>query len=360
MTVEVGIVGLGNIGRMHAYHLVERGADWGCELVGGMDVAGEARERFEDSHDAPAFADAGTLYERCDAVLVTTPNRFHEEYATGALAAGLDVLLEKPLAHTLESAERIAAAAAEAEGFCMTGFQSRFAPAVEVLRGYQEEGRLGETYHVEANYLRRRGIPGLGSWFTDRGLAGGGALIDVGVHPLDLGLWFLGFPEVREVSGTARSQFGGRDDYTYLRMWGEDGDGAFDVDDSVTALVRCAGGRTLSLEVAWAANRDPDHDVVVRGTGGGATVDPTTGDLRFHESAMVGDDHHADTEVETRDADAHVREKCRFVEAVRTGEPPERNTVEQALTVQRVVDAIYRSSEAGRAVEVPGESDSGE
>jgi predicted dehydrogenase len=355
MTVDIGIVGLGNIGRMHAHHLVEHGAEWGCELVGGMDVAGEAREKFEESYDAHAFADAETLYERCDAVLVTTPNRFHEEYATGALAAGLDVLLEKPLAHTVESAERIAAAAEDAEGFCMVGFQSRFAPAAEVLRGYQEQGRLGDVYHVEANYLRRRGVPGLGSWFTDRDLAGGGSLIDIGVHALDLGLWFLDFPEVQEVSGTARSQFGGGDDYTYLRMWGEDGDGDFDVDDSVTALVRCADGRTLSLEVAWAANREPDHDVIVRGTEGGAAIDPTTGDLRFHESETVGDDHHADTAIETRDADAHAAEKRRFVEAVRADEPPERNTVEQALTVQRVVDAIYRSSEAGQAVEVSGE-----
>jgi len=352
MTVDIGIVGLGNIGRIHAYHLVENDAEWDCELVGGMDVAGEARERFADAYDVPVFADTDPLYERCDAVLVTTPNRFHEEYVTGALAAGLDVLLEKPPAHTVESAERIAAAAADAEGFCTVGFQFRFAPTVEVLRAYQDRGRLGEVYHVEANYLRRRGVPGMGSWFTDREIANGGALIDVGVHALDLGLHFLGFPEVVEVTGTARSQFGGRDDYAYLQMWGEDCDGAFDVDDSVTALVRCADGRTLSLEVAWAANRPPNHDLVVRGTEGGATIDPHDGELTLHESSRVGDDHHADATIETGDRDPHVAEKRRFVEAVRAGESPARNTVEQALTVQRVVDAIYRSSETGRAVDL--------
>ena len=352
MTVELGIVGLGSIGRRHAHQLREHADAFDSVLVGGMDVDPAARDHFTAAFEVPTYADAASLYGACDAVLVTTPNRFHEEHAVAALEAGLDVLLEKPLAHTLESAERIANTAREAPGFCTVGFQARFEPAVEILRAYQRDGRLGEVYHVEANYLRRRGVPGMGSWFTDRETAGGGALVDVGVHALDLGLHVLGFPAVEEVSGTARSQFGGRDDYAYLQMWGPEGNGTFDVDDSVTAFVRCAAGKTLTLEVSWAANREPNHDVVVRGTEGGAALDVHDGDLTLYESSKAGGDHHADTTVETREEDAHVAEKRRFVEAVRAGEPPERNTVEQALTVQRVVDAIYRSSERGRAVEL--------
>ena len=250
--VAVGIVGLGGIGTHHATKLVERGAN----LVGGMDIDADARVRFHEEFDIPAYEDEAALYDACDAVLITTPNRFHEEYATSALEAGLDVLLEKPLAHTLESAERIAEAARAAEGFCMVGFNNRFADPVRVIKHYQDEGRFGETTHVEANYVRRRGVPGRGSWFTSSEVAGGGALIDIGVHAIDLALYFLDHPEVVEVSGETRSEFGGRDDYAYVHMWGDDaGPEGFDVDDSASAFIRGAGGSTVSLEVAWATNR---------------------------------------------------------------------------------------------------------
>lgn len=352
MSLGIGIVGLGSIGRMHARHLDDHAREWDCELVGGADVAPSARERFAETYDCETFADPTPLYDRCDAVIVATPNRHHESVATGALEAGLDVLVEKPLAHSLESAERIVEAAETADGVCMVGFQSRFSPAASVLDGYLDRGRLGDVYHVEARYLRRRGVPGLGSWFTDRELAGGGALIDVGVHVLDLGLHFLGFPAVEEVSSVARSQFGGRDDYTYLHMWGEDGTGDFEVEDSVSGFVRCAAGRTLSLEVAWAANRPPAAELVIRGTDGGARIGLHDGDLTLYESPAIGRDHHATTQVETADGDAHVEEKRRFLAAARAGEPPDRNTVAQALAVQRVVTALYQSSDAGEAVRI--------
>ncbi|WP_348610243.1 Gfo/Idh/MocA family protein [Halobaculum rarum] len=345
--VRVGIVGLGGIGHHHAERLVSFGAD----LVGGMDVDAGARERFVREYDAHAFEDAGELYDMVDAVLITTPNRFHEEYAVSALEWGLDVLLEKPLAHTLESAERIAEAAREADGICMVGFNNRFSAPVEVLKHYQAEGRFGDVNHVEANYVRRRGVPGRGSWFTSKGVSGGGSLIDIGVHAIDLALYFLDFPEVVEVSGVARSEFGGRDDYTYIDMWGDDaGPEDFDVDDSVSAFIRTADGATVSLEAAWATNRPKNNDFFVRGTEGGAHFDRDSGDLTLFENGVGGGHHLTDTNVDTREVDPHRAEQAAFLEAVETGEAPTRNTVEQALTVQRVIDGIYRSTETGRAV----------
>ncbi|QZX99470.1 Gfo/Idh/MocA family protein [Halobaculum rubrum] len=345
--VRVGIVGLGGIGHHHAERLESLGAD----LVGGMDVDSDARERFVREYDAHAFEDAGELYDVVDAVLITTPNRFHEEYAVSALEWGLDVLLEKPLAHTLESAERIAEAARAAEGICMVGFNNRFAAPVEVLKHYQGEGRLGDVTHVEANYVRRRGVPGRGSWFTSKAVSGGGSLIDIGVHAIDLALYFLDFTEVVEVSGVARSEFGGRDDYTYIDMWGDDaGPEEFDVDDSVSAFIRTADGATVSLEAAWATNRPENNDFFVRGTEAGAHFDRDSGDLTLFDNGIGGGHHLTDTAVDTREVDTHRAEQAAFLEAVATGEAPTRNTVEQALTVQRVIDGIYRSTEEGRAV----------
>ncbi len=345
--VRVGIIGLGNIGHYHADRLV----DLGAELAGGVDVSPDARDRFAEKFGVDTFEDAGRLFDMADAVIVTTPNRFHEEYAVAALDAGLDVLLEKPLANNLESAERIAEAAESADGFCMVGFNNRFANPVEVIKHYQREGKFGDVSHVEANFIRRRGIPGRGSWFTTKDISGGGALIDIGVHAIDLALYFLDFPEVVEVSGITRSQFGGRDDYAFVDMWGHDvGPEGFDVDDSASAYIRTADGTTVSLEVAWAANRPANNEFFIRGTEGGVHYDRGTQDLSLFESSVGGSNHLSETNIETQSNDTHKSEQRAFLAAVENGDPPSRNTVEQALEVQRVIDAIYRSSEEGRAV----------
>ena len=347
--VRVGVVGLGGIGTHHAERLRESNA----RLVGGMDIDEGARTEFSDRFDVPTFGDIEELLDRIGAALVTTPNRFHEEYAVRALESGADVLLEKPLAHSLESAERIADAAADADGFCMLGFHNRFAGSTEAFEHYRREGRFGDLTHVEANFVRRRGIPGRGSWFTDLEVAGGGALVDVGVHALDLALYLLGHPTVVEVSGQTRAEFGNSDEYAFVEMWGEDsGPGGFDVEDSATAFLRTADGKTISLEVAWAANRPDTRETVVRGTDAGATFDLGSDVLTIYEADPGGGNHLADTEITTQPRDAYAAEQRAFLEAVAAGEPPARNTVEEGLQVQRIVDAIYRSAEAGRSVQL--------
>jgi predicted dehydrogenase len=345
--IRIGIVGLGNIGGYHAEFL--RDVD-GAELVAGLDIDAGARRSFAEEHGVEVYEDRTALFAATDAVVVTTPNRFHEEYAVAALEAGVDVLLEKPLAHSVESAERIAAAAHESDAICMVGFNNRFSNPVEVLKHDLRAGRYGDVTHVEANYVRRRGIPGRGSWFTSKDVAGGGALIDIGVHAIDLALYFLDFPEVVEVSGTTRSEFGTRDDYAFLRQWGADeGPGGFDVEDSASAFIRCADGRTVSLEVAWAANRPDSDEFVVRGTEAGATLDRNEHELTVYEAGVGGANHLSTSVVDTRESVTHRQEQRAFVEAVRTGTLG-RNTVDQGLTVQRVIDAIYRSASEGRAV----------
>ncbi|ELZ83157.1 oxidoreductase [Haloferax elongans ATCC BAA-1513] len=346
-SVRVGIVGLGNIGHHHADRLVDLGAD----LVGGLDIQADARRRFAEKYDVNTYEEKAELFGEVDAVVITTPNRFHEEYAVAALDAGLDVLLEKPLAHSLESAERIADAAKQADGFCMVGFNNRFANPVEVVRHYYEDGRFGDMSHIEANYVRRRGIPGRGSWFTSKDISGGGSLIDIGVHAIDLALYFLDFPKVVEVSGVTRSQFGDKDDYTFVEMWGDDvGPEGFDVDDSASAFIRTAEGTTISLEVAWATNRPTNDEFFLRGTEGGARFDRASHELEVYEGGTGGGNHLSTANIETQPNDTHKSEQKLFLEAVAAGEHPGRNTVEQGLAVQRVIDAIYRSSEEGRSV----------
>ncbi len=350
--VRVGIVGLGNIAHHHANMLVETGAT----IVGGVDISADARETFTAEFGVPTYEDHSDLFGQIDAVIVTTPNKFHEQYAVEALDAGLDVLLEKPLAHSLESAERITRAARNADGFCMVGFHTRFHHQAQIINEEQESGTFGDVTHIEANYIRRRGIPGRGSWFTDKAVSGGGSLIDIGVHALDLALYCLDYPEVVEVSGETRSEFGTDDEYSYVTMWGEDqGAEQFDVDDSATALIRCADGKTISLEVAWATNRPPNQEFYVRGTEGGARFDKSSGDLTLYDADQQGAHNLKTTDIDTQEHNPHKEEQVAFLEAVATGEPSEMNTVAEALTVQRVIDAIYRSSASGCAVEIDDE-----
>ncbi len=354
--IKTGIVGLGNIGQYHAERLV----DLGVTLAGGMDVAAEARTRFARRYDVDVYDDHRELYNTVDAVIITTPNKYHEEYAVDALERDLHVLLEKPLGHSIESAERIADAAAVSQGDAMVGFNNRFANTVQIVKNRIEQGELGDISHVEANYVRRRGIPGRGSWFTRRQIAGGGALIDLGVHAIDLALYLLGYPDVTEVSGVARSEFGSREEYAYLDMWADDaGPDGFDVDDSASAFIRCAGNRTISLEVAWATNRPATHEFVARGTDAAARFDLLEGDLSIYSASKVGPDHLEDTTIETRQNDTHTDEQREFFDRIVGDDGPD-NSVEEALTVQRIIDGIYRSSEEARTYTIDEVNDSSE
>jgi predicted dehydrogenase len=349
--IGVGIVGLGGMGALHARSVEEFGAD----VVAGADLVEAQRERFAAEFDARTYETHEGLVvdENVDAVIVTTPNRFHEPIAVDALEAGRHVLVEKPLAHTLESAERIADAAADAEGICMVGFHNRHAASMAMYDEQRKRGRFGELTHVEANYVRRRGVPGPGSWFTDADLAGGGSLLDIGVHALDLALYAMEFPDVVEVSGVARTTFGRTEEYADPDGFGDHWDAEADtygVDDSVSAFVRCANGKTISLEAAWATNREPSMDFRVRGTDAGAQFEIGSTDMEILEAGTVGCDHYADVSLTGDDSMTGYSEQDEtFLETIAAGTEPETNTVEEALTVQRVIDAIYRSSETGRA-----------
>ncbi|MFC7193448.1 Gfo/Idh/MocA family protein [Halosimplex aquaticum] len=354
--VRLGVVGLGFMGQTHATNAV----DLGHEVIAGTDVVADSRDEFARSYDASTYEDAAAMYdsEPLGAVVVSTPNAFHEEAVVGALERGYDVLCEKPLADGLAAAERIAAAAREADGFCAVNFHNRISTAAEVFRGYRDDGRFGDITHVQANYVRSRGIPGVGSWFTNEELSGGGAVVDIGVHAIDFALYLMDFPPVEEVFAVTRTEFGARDDYADPGDWYDATEEAvFDVEDSATAMIRCADDRTISLEVAWAANQTETQEFVVRGTDAGARLDLGGEELSLIESGRQGTDHVMESELTDGSLDntGWTGSDERFLEAVASGEPPEGNTVERALTVQRVMDAIYRSAEAGSCVSVDDE-----
>lgn len=321
MSARIGIVGLGTMGMHHADRLE---AD--AEIVAGADVAADARSAFADRFDASTYEDHAAMYETdLDGVVITVPNKFHEDSAVTALDEGVHTLVEKPLAHTVESAESIAKAARDAGSFCTVGFVMRYYDAVRELLARRDQGELGDITRIEARYVRRNNRPSRG-WFINADLAGGGALVDIGVHVLDLALTTLDFPDIEGVYGQTHTAPG------------------CDVEDSVSALIRCENGASVNLEAAWVSNGPAVRELVVRGTDGGATLDIDTQELRIYPAD--GDPEIVETE--TRDWLAPEDEA--FATAVEEGIPPDIGSVEQALTVQRALASVYRSETCGESV----------
>ncbi|WP_435156395.1 Gfo/Idh/MocA family protein [Haladaptatus sp. DFWS20] len=325
MSARIGVVGLGTMGTNHATRLVDAGA----EIVSGVDVNEAARKAFEEQFDAVTYTNHSAMYESdLDGIVITVPNALHEEVAVTALDENVHTLVEKPLAHSVESAQRIATAAYESEAFCVVGFVMRYYKTVQKLLALRDEGEFGDIVHIDAHYVRRHNRPTSG-WFIDPELAGGGALVDIGVHVLDLALTLLDFPAINGIYGRTRTPSG------------------HDVEDSASAFIRCANDATIGLEAAWVSNGPATREIVVRGTEGGAALDIEKDELRIY-SGSDGDPEI----IETESQDWLAPEDEAFARAVENGMPPTVGSLEEAVTVQRVLDGVYRSESCEEGVHI--------
>lgn len=169
---------------------------------------------------------------------------------------------------------------------------------------------------------------------------------------LDLALACVGYPEVVEVSSVTRSNFGHREEYVYEHMHGVDnGPEGFDVDDSVTAFIRCAGGVTINLDVAWAANRRDADELIVRGTESGARLSLSSSEVEFYDVEQENDENQLPVNVwETEGVEGHLGEVEYFYEIICGDREHSINTIENGLQVQEVINAIYESQGEGKAV----------
>ncbi|HXK16958.1 MAG TPA: Gfo/Idh/MocA family oxidoreductase [Polyangiaceae bacterium] len=282
-----------------------------------------------------------------DAVFIATPNAFHAPLARAALAAGKHVLLEKPFATSAAEAETVVAAAKGTGKLLSIGMNERFRPASQRVAALARAGELGHVYHAKAFWFRRAGIPKLGTWFGKKSLAGGGALYDIGVHLLDLALFLMDRFDPVSVSGQTYSTFGPRG--IGEGGWGlsERGHADFDVEDGATALLRFAGGATLTLDVSWAIHqKEPDsRNVILHGSEAGAACYPGEHYRFGAEKGSYASGGLAETPLEY----PHMCRFHNFIGAV-LGSESLCVTPEQALSVQRVLDAIYESSRLGREV----------
>lgn len=357
MSFKLGIIGAGAIGNVHA----ETATRAGVPIVGVWDINPAKGQAFGARHSgARVCASVKELLamREVDAVVVAVPNHDHAEVAIEALEAGKAVFLEKPMAMNAQECDRILATLERTKGRLQMGFVCRGTPTAVTARHFIDAGTFGRLYHIKCSLYRRRGVPGLGGWFTTKARSGGGPLIDLGVHVLDLSLYLAGNPRAERVSGATYANFGVRmREYVYTDMWAGPPklEGVCDVEDHATALIRCAGGLTIELNVTWAMNVHESR--------------MTNGITLFGDRAgcflpIFGKELVIATESERRVADlspeisagnaehaAWDRQYRMFGDMVTKGTPPHADA-RAGRAVQSIIDALYESSSAGREVEV--------
>ena len=285
-----------------------------------------------------------------EAVSVCTPNKMHSVISIDALRAGKNVLCEKPAARTYPEALEMQKVQHETGKILNIGVVNRFNDGVNRLKAYIDSGALGEIYHVYASFRAHRSIPGLGGAFTTKAIAGGGALIDWGVHFLDIVMYCCGDPKPLTVSGEAFCKLGvDMPSYVYESMWSENTsdkiNGTYDVDDSVTGIVRTSGP-VITVHGAWAQNiGEREMYIDFMGTKGGIrlqygadfTVYTTENDALVSFTPKYKTRPHFENEI-----NAFVK-NCR-----EGGKLP--SHIDNAVLTSQIMQAIYDSSDAHREI----------
>ena len=232
------------------------------------------------------------------------------------------------------------------------GYQNRFREDAQFLRGTVDAGELGDIYVAKAHAVRRRGVPTWGV-FTDKDKQGGGPLIDIGTHALDLALWYLGNYEVESVTGSVYSKLRDKPEGNPGGGWDPE---TFSVEDSAFGYVKLTNGATIFLEAAWALNvKNPrEAAVTLIGTEGGAEIDRGEAGYEVTLNKVLADRMILSAPDAPRPgADDFTalgtRETKQWLEAVRDGHDP-LVLPEQACTVTEVLEAIYASAASGETV----------
>ncbi len=283
--------------------------------------------------------------EKLDVVSIVTPNTFHKPLTLAALKAGCHVLCEKPMAMNALEAKEMLTASRRAKKRLMINFSYRFSDQSWALKKQVESGILGDIYFGRTSWHRRRGIPGFGGWFGTKALSGGGPLIDLGVHRLDLALWLMGYPRPAWVLGRTSNRLGSARAAQEGKL--------FDVEDLAVGMITFKNGAALEVEASWAANIGEAELMETRlfGTEGGLVQRNCNGGYAFE----------AEIYVERQGAQFDLRlnppvprppsPQAHFAECILTG-APHTATGEEGLMVMTLLDALYASAASGTPVNV--------
>ncbi len=350
MKFRIGLIGCGSIGHCHssAYkNLQDR-----VELVACCDLIEERANNFVNRYGyGKAYTDMYKMMEECelDAVSVCTWNSAHKDCTVAALRGGANVLCEKPMAMNTAEAEEMKAEADAAGRLLMIGFVRRHGNDAATALDFIEKDYLGEIYHMKASYIRRVGFPG--NWFGDKAYSGGGPLIDLGVHIIDLCRYLAGNPKPVTVYGVTFDKLGPKDNIRgNVAAWQAESTipkPKFNVEDMAIATIRFDNGTVLSAEASFSLNVKEDYQKIeLFGTKAGLNLSPFTlytdcndmlADITIHGNVGTGD--------------FFTAEARNFIDAIE-GKAKCKAPAEDGVELMRIFDAIYESARTGKSVDI--------
>ncbi|MCI8388789.1 MAG: Gfo/Idh/MocA family oxidoreductase [Clostridiales bacterium] len=350
--LRVGLIGAGNIAGTHmgAYK-----HNPNAEVVAVCDIDIDKCNAFADRNNIPKrFASVAEMLANVelDAADVCVWNCAHAECAIAALNAGLDVMCEKPMAMNAAEAEAMLDAAKKNGKLLMLGFVTRFSTEARIAKDFIDQGYFGDIYYSKATYMRRNGNPG--GWFADKDRSGGGPIIDIGVHPLDLTRYLMGNPEPVSVFAVTSDLL--HDDRAKLKTsvgWHPDGaDPKKDkctVESNAVGIIRYANGASTLLEASYALNCEPKGERSLYGTKGGICLDG----MKIY-SEMNG----FMTDVQLKDLSTYCENKEMFQAEIDHFVDCCQNKTEcmspaaDGVVIMKILDALYESAKTGKSVDI--------
>lgn len=344
--LRVGVVGLG-MGRGHI-----RGyrSNPGCTVCAIADIDAQKLHGIGDGERVEArYENAEEMIDRekPDIVSIATPNKFHKPLTIYALEHGCHVLCEKPMAMNADEGAEMLDTAKRTGKRLMINFSFRFTAASMALKAEVDDGALGDVYYGRTVWHRRRGIPKLGGWFQQKELSGGGPLIDLGVHRLDLALWLMGYPTPEWVMGSTYDHLGTK--------IARDADAKYDVEDLAVGLIRFTNGATLEIEASWVTHIGEKELMSTRllGTRGGLIQKNVDGGYGF-EAEMYTEKNgslHDIKFVPVPVSDRPLSAMAHFVDAI-LQDREHIATGAEGVLVMKILDGIYRSAEEKQPVRI--------
>lgn len=347
---RVGLIGIGGICK--GSHLVEYLTDERLEVVALCDIIIERAEEIRDKYfpDAAVYADYNELLkdETIDSVDICTPNYLHSIIAVAAFEHGKHVFCEKPDAVSVSEVLRMRDAAEKAGKTLMVMRNNRWVSASKYAKKYIDSGKMGEIYCGRCGWQRRRGIPGKGGWFTTKEQSGGGPLIDLGVHMIDLAIWLMGNPTPVAVSGNTYMKFADNEvsDSVNSDFGDKNEDGTFDVEDLAMGMIRFDNGALLQIEFSWASNIEKENRFVeLRGTKSGLSWSDSGVKFFTEENGEL-----VDISSPTVDQQYGHRNNLRhFYDVVIEGKEPQ-FVPQQGIDMIKILCAIYESAKTGKEI----------
>jgi len=339
--VRIGVIGVG-IGRNHLQNYRE------CDQADVVAVCDIDLEKLNGVlHEWPGvrgLADYREMLEmeEVQGVSVSLPNYLHAPVTIDALRAGKHVLCEKPMATNVAEAEEMKAVAEREGKILMMRFNMRRFPMYQSIKRLADAGLIGDIYHMAATYTRRDFYPGLGGWFGQKERSGGGPLIDLGVHRLDLALWIAGYPRPVAVMGQTCDLLASE------KL--ADQDVAFDCEDFAAGMVRFENNCTLYLTASWDAHQRERTEQLMRlyGTEGGVFEDAPAG-ADGGKAYLCRRENGVD--LVSAIEPVAVKDTCQseFVRCIAEGTAPSA-TAAQGIAVQKILHALYHSARTGKEV----------